>query len=92
MRKLKIKLSELLKERHMTQTQLAELSNMRPNAISNLARGYVDRLSIEHIEKICNSLQLESISDLIELENTNEIDEVPPTFNAKHTLSKVREI
>lgn len=56
----------------MTQSQLAELTDIRPNAISNLARGYVDRLSILHIEKICTALQLESISELIELENDKE--------------------
>lgn len=67
MKEVRIKLAEILKEREMTQTQLAALSNVRPNAISNLCRGYVDRLSIEHIEKICNALELESIGELIEL-------------------------
>ena len=52
----------------MKQSQLAELAEIRPNAISNLCRGYVDRLSIEHLEKICHALQLSSISELIELE------------------------
>ena len=69
MRKIKIKLDEILKERNMKQSQLAELAEIRPNAISNLCRGYVDRLSIEHLEKICNALNLSSISELIELEN-----------------------
>lgn len=68
MKKIKIKLKELLEERNLTQAQLAEMSQIRPNAISNLCRGYVDRLSIEHLEKICDTLQLESISQLIELE------------------------
>jgi len=72
MKKLKIKLFKLLKEKNMTQAQLAELADIRPNAISNLTRGYVDRLSIEHIEKICNALQLESISELMELEDTDK--------------------
>lgn len=72
MKKLKIKLSDILKKRNMTQIQLSELTNIRPNAISNLTRGYVDRLTIEHIEKICNALELESISDLMELEDDGE--------------------
>lgn len=67
MKEVRIKLAEILKEREMTQAQLAALSTVRPNAISNLCRGYVDRLSIEHIEKICNVLELESIGELIEL-------------------------
>lgn len=67
LRKVRIKLADILKERKMTQAQLADLADIRPNAISNLCRGYVDRLSIEHIEKICNALNLESINELIEL-------------------------
>ena len=48
MRKIHIKLADILKERDMTQAQIAKLADIRPNAISNLCRGYVDRLSIEH--------------------------------------------
>lgn len=69
MKKIKIKLKELLIARNMTQSQLAELADVRPNAISNLCRGYVDRLSIEHLEKICEALQLESINELLEIES-----------------------
>ena len=68
MRKIKIKLNVILKTRNMKQSQLAELAEIRPNAISNLCRGYVDRLSIEHLEKICHALELKSINELIELE------------------------
>ncbi|WP_336046755.1 helix-turn-helix domain-containing protein [Solibacillus ferritrahens] len=69
MRKIRIKLSEILEERGLKQSQLAEMADVRPNAISNLCRGYVDRLSIEHLEKISDALQLASINELIELEN-----------------------
>lgn len=68
MRKIKINLEQILKERDMKQSKLAEISDVRPNAISNLCRGYVDRLSIEHLEKICNALKIE-LHELIELEN-----------------------
>jgi len=69
MRKIRIKLADILKEKGMTQAQIAEAADIRPNAISNLCRGYVDRLSIEHLEKLSEALQLSSISELIELEN-----------------------
>lgn len=65
--KIEIRLAELLKDRNLTQAQLAEMADMRPNAISNLVRGYVDRLSIEHIEKIVNTLGLTNINELITL-------------------------
>lgn len=69
MRRITIKLDEILKTRNMKQSQLAELAAIRPNAISNLCRGYVDRLSIEHLEKICHALELNSINELIELDH-----------------------
>ncbi|MGN7115168.1 helix-turn-helix domain-containing protein [Lysinibacillus odysseyi] len=34
---------------------------------ATFCRGYVDRLSIEHIEKICNALGMVEISELIQL-------------------------
>jgi len=74
MRKIHIKLADILKERGLTQAQIAIMADIRPNAISNLCRGYVDRLSIEHLEKLCEALQLASINDLIELE-PNEKDD-----------------
>lgn len=67
MKKVEIRLAEILKERKMKQGEFAEKAEMRPNAVSNLCRGYVDRLSIEHIEKIVNTLDLEDINELITL-------------------------
>lgn len=68
MRKIEIKLKKILKEKNMTQLELAEKANIRPSAISSMSRGYVDRLSIEHLEKICEALDLDSVNQLIELE------------------------
>ena len=69
MKRIKIKLKEILSEKNMTQSELALAADIRPNAISNLCRGYVDRLSIDHLEKICATLDLDSINQLIELED-----------------------
>ena len=74
MKKIRIKLADILKERNITQSKIAEDAEIRPNAISNLCRGYVDRLSIEHIEKLCHALKLESVSDLIELVDVKKDD------------------
>ena len=71
MRRIRINLEELLKERKMTQSQLSEMADVRANAISNLCRGYVDRLSIEHLEKICDALKIE-LHELIKLEKEGD--------------------
>lgn len=65
MKKVKIALADVLKARKMTQAQLAEKADIRPNAISNLTRGYVDRLSIDHLERLANALDISDIRELI---------------------------
>lgn len=74
MKKVKIVLAELLKVNNMTQSDLAKKADVRPNAISNLTRGYVDRLSIEHLEKIANALEIKDIRELITLVDVDEKD------------------
>lgn len=71
-KKLVIKLRERLEEKDMKQSKLAELTELRPNAISNLVRGYVDRLTIDHLERISEALEIEDINELITLENIEE--------------------
>lgn len=65
--KIKIKLKELLESRGMNQKELAEITNIRPAAISSLARGYIERLNIDHLERIANALEIDDINDLISL-------------------------
>ena len=69
MRKIKIKLAEHLKSRDITQSQFAEQAGVRPTVVSNYCRGFVDRFYMEHLIKICDTLGLDSLSDLIELED-----------------------
>ncbi|WP_298833891.1 helix-turn-helix transcriptional regulator [uncultured Planococcus sp.] len=67
-KRIRIKLREQLAERGMAQSKLAELTEIRPAAISNLTRGYVDRLTIDHIERIADVLGITDINELITLE------------------------
>lgn len=62
-----LKLRYQLNKRNMTQKELAELTSIRPNAISALARGYVDRLNLDHLERIADALDITDINELIEL-------------------------
>lgn len=69
-----LKVRHQLYKRGMTQKELAELTEIRPNAISMLARGYIERLNIDHIERIAHALDITDISDLIELMPESEAD------------------
>lgn len=65
---LTIRLSEVLKERGMTQKQLSELTGIRPAAISEICNNQRTSINREHIEKIADCLGIQDVRDIIRLE------------------------
>lgn len=63
--KLRLRFKDIIDERGMTQTELAEMTGIRPAAISALVRGYVERLTIDHLERIGTALEITDVNDLI---------------------------
>lgn len=63
---IKIHLSELLGKQKMTQAELARRTDIRPNTINEIYWELVDRINLEHLEKICNVLGCK-IGDLLEI-------------------------
>lgn len=63
-----------LKKRGLNQKQLAEMTGIRPAAISQLCRGFVDRLNLDHIARIGTALKVESIEELVRLVKVSETD------------------
>lgn len=61
---VRIRLKDILKERNMSQNQLALLSNLRPSTINNLCKPSVSGIYLSTIAVLCDVLQI-SISDLI---------------------------
>ncbi len=61
---IKILLSTRLGERRMTQAQLARKTGIRPNTIGELYNELADRVSLEHLDRICEALDCD-LSDLI---------------------------
>ena len=61
---IKILLSTRLGERRMTQAQLARKAGIRPNTIGELYNELAERVSLEHLDKICEVLDCD-LSDLI---------------------------
>lgn len=62
-----LKIRHVIEQRGLTQKDLAEMTDIRPNAISMLARGYVERLNLDHIERIATALHITDINELVEL-------------------------
>lgn len=62
---IKIHLAKLLSERKWTQKQLADITGIRPNTINQMYHEFIDRINVEHIDKICEAFECE-VGDLIE--------------------------
>lgn len=62
---IKINISTLLGTRKMTMRQLADLTGIRPNTISNLYYEESRRIEIEHINALCKALQC-NVGDIFE--------------------------
>lgn len=66
--RLIIRLSDILKERGMTQKHLSELTGIRPAAISEICNNQRTSINREHIEKIADCLGIHEIKDIIHFE------------------------
>ncbi len=61
---IKILLSTRLGERRWTQADLARATGIRPSTINDLYHEIAERVSLEHLDLICEALDCE-LSDLI---------------------------
>jgi putative transcriptional regulator len=53
-----IELQQLLDARGMSQRELSRISGVRQERISQICRGFVDQIGLDHIVKICDALQV----------------------------------
>lgn len=53
-----IMLSRKLGELRVTQAELAEKTGIRPNTINDLFHNVAERVSLEHLDKICEALDI----------------------------------
>lgn len=63
--KIELRIKEAIESRGLTQKAIAEMTNIRPAAISQLVRGYVERLNLDHLQRIAEALEIEDINELI---------------------------
>jgi putative transcriptional regulator len=59
------RLSKILEDFHLTQKELSEKTGIRPATINNIYHGRTKRFTIEHLNKICETLDC-TIEDVIE--------------------------
>ncbi|QOS81000.1 helix-turn-helix transcriptional regulator [Paenibacillus sp. JNUCC31] len=68
MRKITIRLNELMQERGLTQTKLSEMTGVRQAAISEMSRNIREQINLRTLEKIADALEIDNIADLIKIE------------------------
>ncbi len=69
MRTIRLRLNEVMAQRGLTQTQLAELSGVRQAAISEMSRNIREQINLKTLVKIADALEIDDISELLVLEN-----------------------
>lgn len=62
---IKIHLSKLLGERRITQAELANKTNIRPATINEMYHELIERINLEHLNKICKVLNV-GINEILE--------------------------
>lgn len=68
MPKIELRLREILKERNITQSELAARTDIRPATINALARGNVERLSLTHVATIMKELKIDDMNVILKYE------------------------
>jgi len=68
---IRILLSTLLGERRLKQADLARMTGIRPNTINELYHEMATRISLDHIDLICEALECD-LTDLLERKPNSE--------------------
>ncbi|MCM3705850.1 MULTISPECIES: helix-turn-helix domain-containing protein [Cytobacillus] len=72
MKKIRVKLDEVLKNKDLTQKQLAEMTGLRAASISELYNNQRTSINKEHLQKIAEALNINDISELLELTDAQQ--------------------
>lgn len=68
MLEVKIKLKDILKERKLTQKELAKMANLREATVSEIIRGTRNVINFNHLTAIAEALNITEIQQIIVLE------------------------
>ncbi|GKU77768.1 helix-turn-helix transcriptional regulator [Paenibacillus sp. L3-i20] len=72
MKKVVVKIPELIKEHKITLRELSRLSDVRHAALSELSNGKRENINFSHIERIADALNVKDIKQIIDLVEVQE--------------------
>ncbi|WP_342546104.1 helix-turn-helix transcriptional regulator [Lysinibacillus sp. FSL K6-4013] len=67
MTKIKLKLDKQLKERKLRQKDFAEKSKLRPATISLMVNNKYDRLQLDHLLSVMQTLNITDFNEILEI-------------------------
>ncbi|MED1923832.1 helix-turn-helix transcriptional regulator [Bacillus velezensis] len=67
MRRVVLRIDKLMEKHELNQGEFSEKVGIRPAAISQLSRNHVVRISIEHLDRIVNTFEIDDINEIIEI-------------------------
>ncbi|EOW9526593.1 helix-turn-helix domain-containing protein [Bacillus cytotoxicus] len=67
MRKIKIKLQDILTENKTSQNKLAEMLGVSPSTVNELCKGEIKRVNIETLAKVADRFEIDDIRKLFEI-------------------------
>lgn len=70
---IRVRVKEILMERHMTQKTLSEQTGLRPNTINAICKDTGTAINKTHLAKIAGALGITRIDELITLENEESV-------------------
>lgn len=62
---IKVHLSRLLGEKRWSQAHLSRVTGIRPSTINDIFNEFAERISLDHLDRICEALDCD-ISDILE--------------------------
>ncbi|WP_342437832.1 helix-turn-helix transcriptional regulator [Paenibacillus sp. FSL L8-0436] len=65
MRKVRVKVDEIIRARGITQTELAAKAGLRQASISELSNNMRNSINREHLAKIADALEIDDITELL---------------------------
>ncbi|RIJ63785.1 helix-turn-helix transcriptional regulator [Rummeliibacillus sp. POC4] len=72
MQRIKLKLDEHIKKLNIQQKEFAEMSKLRPATISQMVNNKYDRIQLEHLLKVMQTLDLTDFNEILEIVDERE--------------------
>ncbi|UOY86783.1 helix-turn-helix domain-containing protein [Bacillus glycinifermentans] len=67
MRRVVLRIDKLMERHGLNQGEFAEKVGIRPAAISQLSRNHVARITIDHLDRIVNTFEIDDVREIIDI-------------------------